>query len=86
MRKQQALIIHEKDVNLNEIYNKYIDCQKNHSAYLQTIEKALHHFGAFSDLDQFNQTQHFREILATIELDILETKNVLFPDFKIINY
>lgn len=69
----------QQNLNLTEIYFSYLECQKNHSIYLNSIQTVVRALGFYSHIENvYNETQLMQQLRTTIEWDILENLNVSF--------
>ncbi|KAF5298409.1 hypothetical protein FQR65_LT01187 [Abscondita terminalis] len=87
--------LNKENVNLNEIHEEFVQCQKDYTVFFHSIETAVKAFGFYSHFpNAYNVTQAIKELGTTIEWDVLDslnelphpravTHNKLFQDYTI---
>ncbi|KAK5646634.1 hypothetical protein RI129_005098 [Pyrocoelia pectoralis] len=67
-------------VDLSEIHDYFVECQKDYTVFLFSIQTAAGAIGFFSNwTNQYNRTQVMQDLRTTIEWDVLDHSNVLPP-------
>lgn len=77
---QQRHKIYGSYLNLTEIHDSYLECQKNYSVYLNSVESALRAIAVFSHLQEVEVLQQIKDIRFVIE-EILNLTKVSFFKF-----
>ncbi|KAB0794705.1 hypothetical protein PPYR_11544 [Photinus pyralis] len=72
--------LQQEFVDLNEIHDQFIECQKDYTVYLFSIQTAAASVGFFSNwTNTYNRTQVMQDLRTTIEWDVLDHSNALPP-------
>ncbi|XP_077285163.1 membrane metallo-endopeptidase-like 1 [Arctopsyche grandis] len=67
----------ENNVDLNEMYSKYKECEYNSTSYIATTKAALEYVNAFAESS--NSASHIKEVLNTLERNVINVIQSLSP-------
>lgn len=71
-RDTEQFVISESQSSSADIYQFYQDCLQNNTNYIHVLEKSMRIFEIFHGFPEFEREQRLKQIITTIEWDVLD--------------